>query len=179
MITGLPVRKTVRASGYLAMLGVLLCAIVGTVLVTGPQGLTAPYAGNVHPAGTVADTKGSRYVIWGAGDELDPQKVTCTKTSYNGSTITLPLGEGVPRETTTVPARGAGSAMEMTSLLANVFGVDVQCSGGGLEHFALSRYESGPPKWVIGIGFFVFGGVAALWSLLTLTLTRERRRADV
>ncbi|MEK8227346.1 hypothetical protein NKG05_16505 [Oerskovia sp. M15] len=138
-------RSTVRASGYVALLGVLLFGIVGLWQVTADKGPRGPYASDVVPAGTVVDTeKVNGTIIWGGGSGLVPDEVTCTVTRREGGTAELDLTSTEPRATAAVlrPRSAETPPGEMTVLaeIPHLPGTDLTCSGGGLETFALGSF---------------------------------------
>lgn len=182
MTAGLPVRKTVRASGFAALAAVLVFGVIGLWALTTDQGPRGPYAADVVAAGTPLDTSSrTSGIVWGRGDRLVPDEVVCTGTTNADETVDLDVaGTEDPRATAEV-LRTEGTDVEpgeMVVLFPDTVlpGNAVTCSNGGLEEYALGEFRVGPPWWVVGVGFLVLAGVAAVWALVTLTVTRGAAR---
>lgn len=179
MTSGLPARRTVRASGYAALLGVLVFGVVGWWAVTTDQGPRGPYAADVVAAGTPLDTSSrTSGVVWGRGEALVPEAVTCTGTTNGGEAVDVDVaGLAEPRPTAEILRTGGTDVPpgEMVELFEDSVlpGASVTCSGGGLETYALGELRLGPPWWVVGIGFFVLAGIAAAWALAALVIARR------
>ncbi|GAB2474917.1 hypothetical protein [Xylanimonas ulmi] len=163
-------RVPLRASGWLALVGVVLFATVGTVMITvgdTPQGpvpaaLVAAGAGDSVPAGV-------QRVVWGTGAALVPAEVSCAVVLESGDRREVDTASGV--EGSTAQVAGVGRAVVLGVTPRTQAG-EVVCSGGGLERFATTGQRGGPPGAVVGVFFYVGAAVAAVWALATLTRRR-------
>lgn len=163
------------------MAAVVLFTVVGLWCVTTDQGPRGPYAADVVAAGQTVDTESvSNTIVWGGGDSLVPAEVTCVVTTRGGGTEAIDVAT-TPGPRPTAPILRTGSTdeppatMVVLAEMSPLPGTDLTCSGGGLEAFALGELRLGPPWWVVGVGFFVLAGIAGVWALVTLNLTRGRR----
>ncbi|WP_421735809.1 hypothetical protein [Cellulomonas sp.] len=168
---GTLIRRVARASGFLALFGVVLFAVVGLVMLRSAGApphptLTAPVA-----AGAAGQAGVRTLAVWGAG-VTDPDAVTCTWLTPEQVPATLDLAD--EHLTADDPTLG------VVTLVGTIYAPtarDVTCTGGGMTSFAFANHQSGPPSSAVGIGFLVGAGVAALWAALMLTTTRPRHPA--
>lgn len=168
---GEQLRRSGRASGYAALVAVVLFVVVGvTLLARGDVVPQPPRDAWVGAGDGVAVALGSRGPVWGVGDDLDPAAVRCTWTSRQGASGTLDTAMSGTRPSA---ATDRGTAV----LLADAHGTEaheIRCSGGGLTSFAVAAPTTAPPTAALGTGFFVFAAVAAVWAVVALRVTRRR-----
>ncbi|QAY63502.1 hypothetical protein ET495_09825 [Xylanimonas allomyrinae] len=167
-------RVPLRASGYLAMLAVVLFAVVGTIMLVSGDTPRGPFRDALVVAGGRDPVPaGTQRVVWGVGAALVPADVVCTVTLATGETRdvdTTALGPDRP----TAQVAGFGTATQLGVTMRTRDG-DLSCAGGGLERFATADRRGGPPGAVLAVFFYVLAAVAALWALATLGLRRSAR----
>lgn len=168
------VRDVARASGFLAVLGVLLFTGLGVWQLVAGDAPKAPRASWVVPAGTADEVIiAAGTVVWGSGEALVPEDVRCSITTRNGEHPVPTQDRPEPHDVVSV--RGHGEMVALAEV-DNLPEGTMSCSGGGLEEFAQGERRSGPSGQVVGAGFLVFAGVAALWAVVTLRVTGRRGR---
>jgi len=167
------VSLTVRLSGVMAAFGVVLFTGGGIVqLYTGHRGTPTVYTPRWQ-AGEEITVNGDNVIFWGRGKDLAAGDVTCM-TRRDGPLPAGPPADSRDLATLEDPERG-----ELVYLATNTYGFgfpigSVVCDGPGLEAVLMSANPRTPLNRGLGIGFVVAGGVAALWALVTLRLTRSR-----
>lgn len=167
-------RGTVRVSGYLAVVAVVLFTIVGIVLVLGsarggPQVWTERYA----PGAEIATPIGRDVVLWGSGEIVRADEVTCSGERFGALTPGPPAGS----EDLAViehPRLGSLVYLAQDDRRGNR-DVRLTCAGRGLEAVHLGPAPRTALNRNVGIGFFGGAVVAGLWAVTTLTATRKRR----
>ena len=170
-------RKAVRASGYLALAGIVLFAGIGvTHLVSAGQPPTIdPTSYQAGAPIKVSTSKANTF--WGQGTGLDASTVVCTSRNLDGNyPAVLPAGTPQGSESlATITDPEIGELVYLASSAEPRFRNDVvTCEGPGLETVWLSQDLQTPLERGAVIGFLVAAGVAALWAFVTLRLTRRR-----
>lgn len=173
MTTTARFRDTVRVSGYLAIAAVGLFAIVGTVLVVGsvrggPTVWLEPYA----PGEEIRTPIGRDIALWGSGEGLQPEQVTCSGERYGA----LPPG----------PPRGSEdlAVIEHPRIGSLVYlaqddrrgdrDVRIACDGPDLQAVHVGPAPRTDLGRNVGLGFFGGAAVAGLWAVATLAVTRRK-----
>ncbi|MCL3859923.1 hypothetical protein [Actinotalea sp. K2] len=172
-------RRAVRTSGYLAVLGVLLFGIgAAVVLVRSNHGIPTVRPAEWAAGEEISTSLGNDTVFWGQGTDLDPQAVTCTAPSGpGGAPETMPAGPPPGSEDIAViddPRFGAlvyladnrGRTWPASSAV---------CDGGSLETVRLSSTPRVPLQRGVGLGLIAAAGLAAVWGAVALRVTRPAR----
>lgn len=164
-------RRLTRTSGLVALFGVALFATVGIVQLR--IGTAPPHPRLFAPveAGATTTAPDKQVAVWGASVS-DPAAVTCDWRSRE--LVPATISEVEDHVVVDDPELGA---MTLIGTITAGLARDVTCSGGGMTSFAFSYHRIGPGPTAIGIGFLVGAGIAGLWALLMLSLTRPRARA--
>lgn len=163
-------RRLARTSGFVALFAVVLFATVGIVQIR--IGTAPPNPRFFAPveAGATTTAPDKPVAVWGAGVS-DPAAVTCDWRSRE--LVPATISEVEDHVVVDDPELGA---MTLIGTIEAGLARDVTCSGGGMTSFAFSYHQIGPGPTAVGIGFLVGAGIAALWALLMLSLTRPRAR---
>jgi hypothetical protein len=170
---GTLLRRVARASGFLAVFGVVLFGTVGLIMLRVSSAPPSPTLSAPVAAGASGEAGGRTLAVWGA-DVQDPGAVTCTWLTPEEVPATLDLADD--------HLAADDPTLGVVTLVGTIYAPttrEVTCSGGGMTSFAFSNQDSGPPPRAVGIGFLVGAGISAMWAALMLTVTRPRRPGPV
>lgn len=171
-------RTTLRVSGFLALVGVLLFGGAGVhQLWASGSGRPTFHPDPVEPGETFTVDTSEITVFWGQGEDLDVDDVVCTSETRTGKQPgVMPAGPQPGSEDLAVitdPQRG-----ELVYLASNAERETrnrvVACDGPGLEAVWTSSDPRTPLTRGLGIGFVAAAVVAGLWAAFALRVTRPR-----